>query len=291
MTHQLNLRKQAGFSLIEVMIAMTLGLLLLTGIVQIFLTSKQSYSVVLGQSQTLDSGRLGAYFLGDSLRKAGYWSLDFDRRFGSDEGLVADGYTGVFDESEYVFGLNNDAADANVVDGTDQFYVRYSGDDFHTLTNCIGTAIGAGEVAVERYYLRVPGAGETLPSLVCETTVLDINIGDKRGEVTVGAAVTTTQPLISGVENLQLLFGVRNSENGTQVEFETANNVADWGWVDSVKIAMLTASADPSRIAAQRQNGYELLDVTTAAPGDTRTRGVFEQTVALRNPNINTAFN
>lgn len=286
MKHRVNLKKQAGISLIEIMIAMTLGLLLLTGIVQIFLTSKQSYSVVLGQSQTLDSGRLGAYFLGDSLRKAGYWSQGYDRLFQADAGIIADAYTGVFEESGYVFGLNDDAVDADVVDGTDQFYIRYAGDDFHTLTNCVGTAIALGEVAVERYYLRVPGAGEALPSLVCETTVLDINLTDAFGEITAGGAVTTTQPLVSGIENMQILFGVRSSESGTQVEFETADNVTNWGWVDSVKIAMLTASVDPSRVGVQRQNGYELLDVTTAAPTDTRTRGVFEKTIAIRNPNV-----
>ena len=55
-TIQKSSTKQAGFSLIELMIAMTLGLLLMTGVVQIFLSSKQAYTTISGSSETLDNG-------------------------------------------------------------------------------------------------------------------------------------------------------------------------------------------------------------------------------------------
>lgn len=278
---------QRGISLIEVMIAMTLGLLLLAGIVQIFLSSKQSYSMVIGQSQTLDNGRLAMHFMGDALRKSGYWSDGWNRNYGSDSGLVASSYTGVFDEAQYVFGLNNDAADAAVVDGTDQVYLRFNGDAVNPMSNCVGTTIAETQVAVERYYLRVPGVGEDLPSLVCETTVLNINTGS--GAVTSAGTATTTQPLITGVENMQILFGVRNAA-GTQMNFQAANVVSDWGLVESVKIALLTASSDLARTEVLRTTGFDLLGVTTATPTDSRVRRVFEQTIALRNPNANPAL-
>lgn len=284
--------KSLGISLIEVMIAMTLGLMLLVGVVQLFLSSKQSYSVVLGQSQTLDSGRLAMHFLGQAMRKSGYWSRDWDRSFGADAGISAGSYTGVFEREQYVYGLNDDATDAAVVDGSDQVYVRFTGDNLHPMSNCLGTAIAEDQVVIERYYLRVAGTGEQASSLVCETTVLDINVQESidRGEVTVPAGATTiTQPLVAGVENMQILFGERNA-SGTEMSFQRANSVTDWSLVESVKIALLAVSPEGSQSGLQRSSGYKLFDVTSAVPTDTRIRSLFEHTIAVRNPNANPAI-
>lgn len=276
-------KAQQGVSLIELMIAMTLGVILLVGVVQIFLGSRQTYGVVIGQSQVLDNGRLALHFMGEAIRKSGYWSDGWTRTYGSDTGLSAGGYTGVFAADSYIFGLNDDASDASVVDGTDEFYVRFNGDDVNVMSNCVGQSISASQVAIERYYVRPPAGTETLPSLMCEATVLDIDIAS--GSVSAPATpAMVTQPLISGIENMQVFYGERSLASGNN-QFVSADGVSSWDMVESVRISLLAASADTT-VTAGRTAGFTLLDVTTAVPTDNRSRKVFEQLVALRNPNL-----
>ena len=285
---------QKGLSLIELMIASTLGILLLTGVIQIFLSSKQSYGTVSGVSQTLENGRLSMHFLSGSLGKAGYWGDVTVTRFYEDDSALtfnhsgasnapySDSYTGVFAQGAYVFGTDNDSTDPNVVNGTDQLWLRFNGHDDLPLFNCAGEEVTSTQVAYERYYVSEPNGTEQVSSLVCETSVMDFNKSTGAASA-VAAPVITTVPLISGIENMQLLFAEGNP-NYTQLQFLRAPNITEWERVVSVRIAALTSSgADVNSI--QRTTGYDLLDVTTSAPTDKRARRVFEQTIALRNSN------
>ncbi len=64
--------RQKGFSLIELMIAITLGLLLMAGVLQIFLASKQTYTSNNALSRVQESGRFAIDFLTNDIRHAGY---------------------------------------------------------------------------------------------------------------------------------------------------------------------------------------------------------------------------
>lgn len=66
------LRLQAGLSLIELMIAMALSLLLMLGVLQIFLSSKQTYTTNNSLSRLQESGRFAMSFITYDLRNAGY---------------------------------------------------------------------------------------------------------------------------------------------------------------------------------------------------------------------------
>lgn len=289
-----NLKAEQGFSLIELMIAMTLGLLLLTGVVQIFLSSKQAYSTVSGASQTLDNGRLSLHFLGNSIGKAGYWGDVTQPRFyredtalsfnhsGPSNTPYSDSYAGVFTERSYIFGMDNDSTDANVINGTDQLWIRFNGHDLLPQFNCAGAAVNANQVAVERYYISEPTGSEQLSSLVCETTIMDFD--NITGIVSAPTnPVISTQTLISGIENMQILFGQSNINN-TQLQHLRASDVGNWEFIDSVRIAVL-ASSEEEVNSLVRSNGFTLLDIATNTPTDRRARRVFERTLALRNAN------
>lgn len=64
--------KQKGLSLIELMIAITLGLILLTGVMQVFLSSKNVFSSQQALSRVQETGRLAIEFLSKDIRMAGY---------------------------------------------------------------------------------------------------------------------------------------------------------------------------------------------------------------------------
>ena len=64
--------KQQGLSLVELMIALTIGIVLMTGVAQMFLSSKQVFSTQKGVSRVQETGRLAMEFLARDIREAGY---------------------------------------------------------------------------------------------------------------------------------------------------------------------------------------------------------------------------
>jgi len=65
-------RRQKGLSIIELMIALLLGLLLMGGVMQVFLSSRQTYQTNSALSQVQESGRFALDFLAYDLKHAGY---------------------------------------------------------------------------------------------------------------------------------------------------------------------------------------------------------------------------
>ena len=61
-----------GFSLIELMLALALGLVVVTGIVQLFIGNSQTYTVLNGQSRLQENARFGFEFITQAARSAGY---------------------------------------------------------------------------------------------------------------------------------------------------------------------------------------------------------------------------
>jgi type IV pilus assembly protein PilW len=64
--------RQSGLSLIEMMIALTLGAIVTVGVIQLFVGSSQTYNMLVGQSRMQESGRFALGFIGRALRSAGY---------------------------------------------------------------------------------------------------------------------------------------------------------------------------------------------------------------------------
>lgn len=65
-------RNQQGMTLIEIMVAMVLGIFLLGGIMQIFLASKQTYRMQENLSRMQENGRFAMGFLTKDIRMADY---------------------------------------------------------------------------------------------------------------------------------------------------------------------------------------------------------------------------
>ena len=63
---------QRGFSLIELMVAMTLGLILMGGVISIFQSTKVTYNTNEKTARLQENGRVALDFLTHDLRSAGY---------------------------------------------------------------------------------------------------------------------------------------------------------------------------------------------------------------------------
>lgn len=67
-----SVKKNRGLSLIELMVAMILTLILVSGVITIFISNKATYLTQDGLSRVQESGRFGLTFLSESIRWAGY---------------------------------------------------------------------------------------------------------------------------------------------------------------------------------------------------------------------------
>lgn len=73
-------RTAAGFSLIELMLALALGIVVVTGIVQLFVGNSQTYNVLNGQARLQESGRFALDFISRAARSAGYFGCAYEQR-------------------------------------------------------------------------------------------------------------------------------------------------------------------------------------------------------------------
>lgn len=67
-----NYARQKGMSIVEVMIALTIGTILTVGVVQLFVANSETYKLLVGQSRMQESARFGLEFISRTVRMAGY---------------------------------------------------------------------------------------------------------------------------------------------------------------------------------------------------------------------------
>src|SRR5258705_10356383 len=65
-------RRMGGFSLIELMLALALGVVVTLGIVQLFVGNSQTYTLLNGQARMQENGRVALDLITASVRSAGY---------------------------------------------------------------------------------------------------------------------------------------------------------------------------------------------------------------------------
>src|SRR5215475_7460501 len=91
-------KRQSGFSIVELMVAITLALLLTGAVMAVFVGSRSAYESTAGVGDMSDSGRMALNLIGESARSAGSLAcnsamtatsqnvvinnLQFDKRFG-----------------------------------------------------------------------------------------------------------------------------------------------------------------------------------------------------------------
>ncbi len=158
-------QRQHGISLVEIMIAITLGLVLMTGVIQFFIGNKQAYKMQQSINGLQENGRYALRQITDSLRMADHWGgVDGADINGSPivtgtggcdaawilnigEGLL--GYEGAANSPLPAGCIDN----ADYVADSDAFVVRHAGGNFFTSANASSGTNASGiwlRVAVGR---------------------------------------------------------------------------------------------------------------------------------------------
>lgn len=122
-------RNQKGMTLIEILIAMLMGIFLLAGVLQIFLNTKQTYRMQEGLSRLQENGRFAMEFISQDVRMAGFFGcLSNNFNIANVENELNDQTNFAWDISTPLMGYDNItnsfAVISNVVVGTDVIAMR-----------------------------------------------------------------------------------------------------------------------------------------------------------------------
>jgi len=249
---KMRVARQRGVSLVELMIALVIGLIIVASVSQVFLSGKRSYGTQSGLGVLQENGRFALYFLQRDLQFAGFpqrigpsgSSLDVPTPF--DTSKTLDGGSG----SDEVTAWWN--ADADVEDSD---------------LDCLGQETTSGTVW-SRYFVQNS-------ALMCE--------GSGNPDF--------PQPLIQNVDSFQVQYGVDSDGDGWADLYVPASLVTNWGVVVSVRVAVLLNSGEITREDADT-TVYSILDGPTFTPADDVgttqderrfARRVFTTTVEIRN--------
>ena len=79
-------RRQQGLTLVEIMVALTVSLVLMAGIIQIFIGNKQTFRLQEGLARMQENARFSLDFMSRDIRQAGY--VGCIRSIGSTNNLI-----------------------------------------------------------------------------------------------------------------------------------------------------------------------------------------------------------
>lgn len=269
------IKYQSGLSLVELMIAMTLSLLLMLGVMQIFLSSKQTYIATEGLSRVQENGRFAMTFLGYDIRNASYKgeclsginniSGETDVRYTLDGGLYGvdssqsapSWFTGSRDTGTDVILLKHAAGDTGLT---------LSATTANSLTTTAATGLKqnsfvviADPVSCDLFKNNSADTASTLTSAqnfprTYPTTAEILQYrsiayyieGATLKRINYADASPAAAELISGVTDLQVKYAIGDADGQVTGNYVDAQSISNWAAVVSAQVTIKTSSLDVS---------------------------------------------
>lgn len=245
-------RREAGFSIIELMIAITLGLIILGGLAALFANASAARNELERNSRQIENGRFAIELLGDDLRIAGFYGELNVRSLGAATvmpdpcSLVPADWSSAI--PLHVFGYDNGVGapaciPANLKPNTDILVVRRVATCEAGVAGCAALAAGApyiqtsrcsDQIAVTPYRLGLHGsttwdmmkkncsAGVTTTQRLYVVHIYYIATDNGNGSpvptltrLDFNGAAFATLPMVEGIEEFQVEYGIDTDGDGS----------------------------------------------------------------------------
>lgn len=275
MNSEYTIRAEGGFSIVELMIALMLGLILLGGVLQVFLSSRQTYSANEAMSRMQENGRFALEFIARSARLAGYLEprLVTDKPFP----VIPTDASGRCTRPDL---CSRDGGGSNP--DRVSFMLQpplIDGDRRDCLGNPIAPAAARDATLIINSFAIIPANGNNPAALACRS--------DWYNTANKSWTPGPQQTLVEGVDSLQVLYGVDNGgDYRSPNQYVSADRVSNWDKVRSVRIAVLANSIERLTPAPAARR-FVLLDASpldaAAFGNDDRARQIFTTTIQLKN--------
>lgn len=274
--------RSAGFTLIEMMISLVLGLLVLGAIGSVYIGSKRTSTTRDAMAMLQENGRIAIRHLQAGIAPAGYPMEDSIPSFiysdvtdaAEETVLVAatkDGIKRLTTDATACSDLTTDASGEAYVACPDSITISFAARTSGYEADCLGStramSVGGQALMVNRFFV--------------ENGVLKCQ----------GSSNTSSQPIAEGVENMQILYGVELDDRKLMLTAKELNawvvkdgeDQVSWNTVSVVQVALLVSSIKTGFTKNGDSTTYQLLGESITIPSDGRAYRVFTTTIPLRN--------
>lgn len=280
--------RQNGFTIIELMIAVAIGLIITIAVTNAYLSGLGTQQAQSGRSRAQESSRFAFDLLGSSFRKAGYKNPAAPGNAFC-EGTKPPAAAGVCDSPTTTprLVLLNDPSTINpsaanlvgttvsISNNSDVIRVRYYGEGLTatdgTITDCLGNPVAANVLVEDTFYVAPDANNDSEPTLFCYTS---------------NAPASGNVALIPGVEDMQILYGEDNASDdcyGIVDRYVPGSVVTNVNNVRSVMLSIVTRTKETTAINRSAQAFSHFGTTSKTYPADGRARQLTSTTVALRN--------
>lgn len=274
--------KQQGFTLTELMIAMTISSIMMAAAVTQLVTSKELFVTQEADARIEENARYALEVLTNNIRMAAYVDSD-NALLAAPRGQFFNGVCSV---------AFNPCTDDGVADHL-AVWVNPPQEAFPSTDRltCAGIAIPvafSNDTIANVFYIANDNG---FNSLRCTSFI--VNTDD-----TVVAVPDSTHTIIEGIENMQILYGLndRSFSNTAPVRYVSADTVnaiavdpalkTGWSSVSSVRITLLVATGYNDNGEGSVSKTYQLADAPDLTFNDGNRRRVYSSTVMINNANL-----
>lgn len=176
--------KQKGLSIVELMIAITLGLILLTGVMQVFLSSRNVFSSQQALSRIQESGRMAIEFMSRDIRMAGFMgcasrseNIQINNKLNDANTITFNFKEGIRGYAKEDFPVANSKITQDITSNTDVIVLRYtSGSGVYVTKNNDGDQLFVNDTGDSS---RICKDGSSAISGLCKEDILVVTDCEK----------------------------------------------------------------------------------------------------------------
>lgn len=292
MSHTSSYRSvQSGFTLIELMISLVLGLLISAAVIQVYIINTRTITVQQSASEVQDSTIFTMQTLEEHVRLANLGNAVTNINSLTKNGgivLTATNLGTNTTEARYLTSSATGVSNTNTA--SDQLTIQYKNTTGQSLYDCEGTKIDAGSSSwvIERYFVRATTSSQT-------TTTKDLALACDAGRVTDAGAVSPDfgdngEILIPAIDQFKVLLGAMSDiSNITYMPAATYLTLTDKPSITTIKLGVVIRSSTPL-LSSTDKDSFMLLDQTNTLKTDSSRRKfyrrAYESTVLLRNARV-----
>jgi type IV pilus assembly protein PilW len=284
-------RKMSGYTLVELMVALVLGLIVVLVAVQMLLAGQRSVAFQNAVLNVQDNANIGLNYIVTDLKHTNLNLINRDMRSTGVSGLIVS-------DSNYPANITTNrrlssTADSNspslTEDDSDVLVIQYR-PNLAKGYDCEGEAITSpNDVIVQRYFLRRDTNGANFDlALACDAG----RYANTETETTITGFNNSGQIIMQRVDQFKVLVGVQNTSTRSLSYMTLAQFAAVPAGENlravSLQIGILARSLDNAGADTNEKLDYTLLNLTQVVdkPDEMKARYVrvpVEQTIALKN--------
>lgn len=296
-----NNRSTSGFTLIELMISLVLGLLISAAVIQVYLTNTKTASTQKSGSELQEASVFGLQQLESHLRLANLGnSVTSITDTTAGGGIVLSLQNIRATDTAYNPFLTHTAGDTGFTSvsnitgiNSDQLTIQYTNTTGVKIADCESADVELGDTVIERYFVRSSSTTGQGLVLAC-----DAGRADSSGVKTYTSTDTKQfglngQEFIIGVDQFKILLGIQTDapSNAGLMRYLTASEYLALSGtkppITAVKIGLIVRGSSPV-IGSDVATSFKLLGATqplkSGQPKLVRT--TYESTTLLRNARV-----